>query len=267
MNFKTVILILGLLCGIKLKTLAQMYGYDAFSSCNSLCNSSTYFAALNNPAEMCNSKTTLSYSISNPYGLKDLYSSGFNFQTASKQMAMGVIWQNEGNSAYQLNQVGLCIALKPLKEIRIGLKGTIEYLNISKYARRKSANLDASISTQVNPKIKSCFIIKNILNLKTSPSEGQNQIVQWGIGCAIEKRIQLLLEVEKSVRSSIRFKSAISIQKDSSFHLNICSSNAGKQLGLGIGIKKKKTELGFAFNAHIILGFSTCISIAYEIKS
>ena len=98
MNFKPIILTLGLLCFIKHQSLAQVYGYEAFSSCGSFCNSNNYFAALNNPSEMLNSNTTLSYSISNPYGLRDLYSSGLNLQTSSKQIAMGMTWQNQGNA-------------------------------------------------------------------------------------------------------------------------------------------------------------------------
>ncbi len=269
MNFKPIILILGLLCFIKHQSLAQVYGYEAFSSCGSFCNSNNYFAALNNPSEMLNSNTTLSYSISNPYGVRELYSSGLNLQTSTKQIAMGMTWQNQGNAGYQQNTIGLCTALKPIKEIKTGLRGKIEYLNLYKYGKRKFANIDASISVQVHSKIKSSFIVQNIFNLPSSQFEGstQNQIVQWGIGYSIEKRIQLIFEFEKSSLSSIKFKSAISFRKDSSFNLNICSSNAGKQLGLGIGLKKQKTELGFAFTAHILLGFSTCISIAYEIKS
>lgn len=267
MNFKTIFLITALLWGKLNLANTQAYGYYAFSSCISQGNSC--FAALNNPAELINAKTTLSYSISNPYGVKDLYAVGMNLQSSTSHFGAGISWQNEGNQAYHFNKIGLSTALKPSKDISVGLKGHFEFMSITKYALRKRCNIDLSISVVPNSKIKTSFLVKNLIHFKTNTGNefNHNQTIVWGLAYNIEKRIKLLLEIEKSKLIPIQLKAALSVQKDSIFNINICSSNAGRQLGLGIGMKKKKVELGFAFAAHIVLGFSTCLSLAYEIKS
>jgi len=266
MKFKFFYLSLGLLWLSMDQIFAQAYGYSAYSSCKSQGESN--FAALNNPSDLINAKTLLSYSISNPYGLKDLYASGFNFQASDKNIGVGIAWQNEGNQSYQINTFGLCTAIKPSKELSVGLKGHFELLNFSNYEKIKRSNIDLSLSTQAHQKIKTSFIVKNIINhqARNEKKQEQNQVIIWGLGYTIEKRIKLLFEFEKSKFQPIHLKTAISLQKDSLIKINICSANAGKQLGFGIGLKKSKTEFGFAFTAHILLGFSTCLSLAYEIK-
>lgn len=267
MKFKSIYLSIGLLCLSVLQLNGQAYGYSAFSS--SISQGNAYFAALNNPSELINAKTYLSYSISNPYGIKDLHASGFSLQSSNKNFGAGISWQNEGNYAYQINTIGISAALKPIKDLSFGIKGYFERAKFSHYDKTKQSNIDFSLSTQAHPKIKTSFIAKDIINhLKSKDNQNiQNHAIIWSIGYTVEKRIKLLFEIEKSKLEHLHLKTAIAFQKDSIIKINICSSNGGKQLGLGIGLRKKKVELGFAFTAHIILGFSTCLSIAYEIKS
>lgn len=267
MKFKSFYLTMGFLWAFVNHVYAQPYGYSAFSSCKS--QGSSNFAALNNPSELINKKTLLSYSVSNPFGIKDLYAAGFNLQTSNTKTGAGISWQNEGNQTYQINRLGLCTAISPIKDISFGINGYFERINFFKYTRINQSNIDLSLTVKAHPKIKTCFIVKRIIShaaINDNKHE-QRQSIIWSLGYNIEKRLKLLFEFEKTRFQPLQLKTAIAMQKDSIIHVNICAANGGKQLGLGIGLKKRKTEIGFAFTAHILLGFSTCLSLAYEIKS
>jgi hypothetical protein len=267
MKFKSFYLTMGLLWAFAKHIYAQPYGYSAFSSCKS--QGSANFAALNNPSELINNKTLLSYSISNPYGVKDLYAAGFNLQTSNTNIGAGISWQNEGNQAYQINRIGLSTALIPIKDLSFGIKGYFERINFFKYHQINQSNIDLSLGVKAHAKIKTCFIIKNTINRSVinDKKNEQNHIIIWSLGYDIERRLKLLFEFEKTSFQPLELRTAIAFQKDSLLNVNICAANGGKQLGLGIGLKKRKTEIGFAFTMHILLGFSTCLSLAYEIKS
>ena len=267
MKFKSFYLTMGLLWAFVNHIHAQPYGYSAFSSCKS--QGSANFAALNNPSELINNKTLLSYSISNPYGLKDLYAAGFSLQTSNSNIGTGISWQNEGNQVYQINRIGLCTAINPIKDLSFGINGYFERINFFKYNKINQSNIDLSLSVKAHAKIKTCFIVKSTINYAAfnDNKHEQNQAVIWSLGYNIEKRIKLLFEFEKTRFQPLQLKTAIAMQRDSLINVNICAANGGKQLGLGIGLKKRKTEIGFAFTMHILLGFSTCLSLAYEIKS
>ena len=269
MKIKSSILFFASLCLCFCDTMAQSYGYNAFSSCGSVALNDQHFAIFNNPSQLCNAKPSVSYTLTNPYSVGNLYVSALNLQTSVNRYAYGVFWKNEGNNAYHKNVWGFGTAMRINPLIQIGMRAHWMELGIKKYGHTRSADIDLSITSQVHSKLKSAFVLNNLFQYKRTelPIADNRTSVAWGLSYALEKRIYLQIELVKQMVMPAELKAGLTIQKDSLFKLNLFESHGGQTLGLGLGFKKRKTELGFAFAAHILLGFSTCISLSYEIKS
>lgn len=224
----------------------------------------SYYSVLNNPSQMCNTGTWLSYTLSNPYGVRDLHYSGLNYQMRMQKSGVGLAWENESNPSYQKNTLHFAVAYPVLESFQLALSAHHCTDNFYTYGKAKNSNLDLSFNSVFSGKLKMGLLLKNLFQDKN-----KSALTEMGIGMSyqLDKHIFVVAECLKNTYTPFSFKTSLCLKKDSVHQVAIFQNHGGRELGLALNYQRKKVVIGLACSVHILLGFSSSIFLAYAIKA
>ncbi|MEZ4804318.1 MAG: hypothetical protein R2852_02195 [Bacteroidia bacterium] len=227
------------------------------------------FSALNNPAYASVSKQTcFALSGSNFYALRALNQQSICFNYPIKQSSFMATFSQFGNKSYVLNQTGLGISHQFNPKLSAGLKTNLNTFKVKTYGETHYFSLELSLFSQLNSKLSMAFKIDEILSSNRSEGLAKSSIQtsKWALGYQIDKKVKVLLELNKSVEKRPSLNFGVLYGYDTSFQISSGYSNDFNEIGLGLSWKKNKVKLGCGAILNVLLGITSTIEISYEFK-
>jgi hypothetical protein len=245
-------------------------GARSMSLANSTVAVTDVWAYFNNPGALAKMESiSVGFCFENRYLLKELQSNALAYVHPTKVGVFSFGFQSFGFNLYRNNRVGIGYGLKLSEKLYAGAQLNYNHLRIQNYDSRGNATAELGVLAQLTEKTELGIAIfnGNRARINEYQDERLSTFLRVGINYNVSKKVKILAEAEKEIRSKLRFKSALEYEIVNRFMFRIGGASNPIEITSGFGYSlKNNLRLDFGTAYHQRLGWSPHAGLTFDLK-
>lgn len=263
------LLFLSLICSLVVNSQSVFpAGARSMSLANSTVALTDEWAYFNNPGALgAISDAKISTSFENRYFIKELQTNSFVYIQPLKVGVLSVGFQTFGFQLYRKGSIGAGYSLKLSEKLFAGVQLNYHTLRITDYGSTGKATAEVGLLAKLteNTDLGIAVFNANRVRIAEDQDERLATFMRIGLQHRISKKVNVLLEAEKEVKSALRVKGALEYELASRFYFRFGAATKPIEVtsGFGYGFKNNlRIDIGTAY--HQQLGFSPHVGISFD---
>lgn len=211
-------------------------------------------------------KPQFGLSVQNKFAIQSFNKSALCVTIPYKKSGYGFKYFSNSYAVLNDQIIGLQFAQKVHPLLSIGLSFNHHRFAIQNYGSSQSQTMEFSLTSQLSEFIQTAFVVSNPFSSKINPmnEERLSKTIRFGLKYKLNKKVNLLSELEKNANFNPNFKIGADYQSHPHLQWRVGISTLQPSFNFGLGYLYKKCQFEFASSIHQTLGISNTLSFIFE---